>query len=673
MDLEEARALAAHLREEINRHSYRYYVLNDPAVSDAEYDALVDQLRDLETRFPAIVTPDSPTQRVGAEPAEGFAKVEHPRRILSLDKVTNREELLAWHARISKLLPEGTPPLNYVVEPKFDGLTVVLHYVNGLFTLGATRGNGRVGEEITTNLRTVRSLPLSLPVPPAGPQPPSTLVVRGEVLILREDFEELNRRLVEAEEAQFANPRNAAAGSLRQLDPQVTAQRPLFLYAYSIVSANGPVPHTQWETVHYLKAMGFPIAEDVVRKFTSLDEVADYAQTITDLRNTLPYEADGLVIKINDNEVVEALGVVGGRPRGAVAYKFPPQEATTELLDVEFTVGRTGAITPAAILKPVPIGGVMVSRASLHNFDLVAEKDVRVGDRVIVHRAGDVIPYVVGPIESLRDGDETVITPPERCPSCFEPLYHPEGEVAYLCINATCPAQRVQKLLYYAHVMDVEGLGERTAMQLVKRRLVGDPSDLYELTEEDFLGLEGFAEKKAQSLLNSIEASKERPLSRLVTALGIRGVGHTVAEVLTEVFPSLDALMAASEEELASVGGIGPITASNIRSWFDRERNRRIVEDFRRAGLRLEAREEELAPATGPLTDLAFVITGTLSRPRDEVKAWIEERGGRVTGSVSGRTDYLVVGESPGGSKFRKARQLGVPAITEEQLRALTE
>ena len=397
-----------------------------------------------------------------------------------------------------------------------------------------------------------------------------------------------------------------------------------------------------------------------------------FRSELTERRESLPYEADGIVIKIDDLAVREALGTVGGRPRGAVAYKFPPQEATTDLLNVEFTVGRTGVITPTALLAPVTIAGVTVSRASLHNFDLVAERDIRVGDRVIVHRAGDVIPYVVGPIADVRTGDERPITPPTHCPSCGEPVAHAEGEVAYTCINATCPAQRVQKLLYFAHVMDIDGLGERTALQLVDAGLITDPADLYTLDLDDLLSLEGFAEKKAQNLLDAIAASKTQSLDRVIAALGIRGVGATVAALFAEHFRAVDALAAADAATLEALEGIGPITAQDVTAWFARERNREFIEKLRRAGVTLTmAAPAESDEAAAPLDGLTFVITGTLSQPRKEIAAWIKARGGKVTGSVSSNTDYLVIGESPGRSKFNRARELETPIIAEDELRAL--
>ncbi len=671
MNPEQARQRAEELRDTINYHSYRYYVLNSPLISDGQFDALVDELRAIEAKYPDLITPDSPTQRVGSAPAEGFEKVTHPAPILSLDKATSREELLAWHTRIRKLLPEDAPPLSYVVEPKFDGLTVVLHYRDGHLALGATRGDGAVGEDITGNLRTINSVPLRIPVTPDGPPAPPLLVVRGEVLILLDDFAALNAHLTEAGERPFANPRNAAAGSLRQLDPQITAQRPLHLFAYQIVALEGaPLPETQRETLDYLAALGFPLADEIAA-FDTLDEVADYCEAMNERRARLPYETDGLVIKIDHRPTRDGLGVVGQRPRGAVAYKFPAQEATTTLLDVEHSVGRTGVITPAARLAPVHIAGVTVSRATLHNFDFIRERDIHIGDRVTVKRAGDVIPYVTGPIVDARTGDERAITPPANCPACGEPVSQEEGEVAYYCINADCPAQRVQKLTYFTHTLDLEGLGERTAAQLVEQGLIINPADLYTLEKDGLLDLEGFAEKKAENLLQAIAGTREQPFARVLAALGIRGVGATVAHLLTEAFPTIDALAAASEEALAAVEGIGPITAHRVITWFQRPHNAALVKKLRAAGLRLEAAAPP-ADTPHPLAGSTFVITGTLSRPRSEIKAWIEAQGGKVTGSVSGKTGYLVAGASP-GSKYARAEALGVPILSEDALFALVE
>jgi DNA ligase (NAD+) len=667
MTFEEIRDRIEKLRREINTHNYRYYVLDDPVVSDAGYDALLDELRQLEAEHPDLITPDSPTQRVGAQPAEGFVKVEHPAPILSLDKAVSSEEIRAWWERVSKLIPPDAPPPAWVVEPKLDGLTVVLHYEDGLFVLGATRGDGSVGEDVTGNLRTVRTLPLRVPVAPDGPQPPRRLVVRGEAMMLIDDFEELNRRQAEAEEKLFANPRNAAAGSLRQLDPRVTASRPITLLCYAIVTADGPVPPTQWETLDYLRRLGFPLSEHVAR-FESLDEVIAYCEGWVDQRDTVPYEVDGLVIKVDDLATQAAMGVVGRAPRGGVAFKFPGREATTTVLDIGVNVGRTGALTPYAVLEPVRLGGVTIRKATLHNFEDLQRKDIRIGDRVVVRRAGDVIPYVVGPVIGARTGDEKVYHIPQVCPSCGEPVVSSEDEVAVYCINVACPEQRVRRVNYFAAVMDVEGLGERTAELFVERGLVQDAADLYTLQPEGLLPLEGFAGKSVDSLLGAIEASKERPLAQVMAALGIQGVGGTVARLLAGHYRSLDELAAAGREELEGIEGLGPHTAGAIVEWFARPRNQKFVQKLRQAGVKLE-QEAPAAPVEGPLAGLTFVITGTLpTMSREEAARLIERHGGHVTGSVSRRTDYLVVGEAPGGTKYRKARQLEVPMIDEARL-----
>jgi len=672
MDEATARQRVGELREVIIFHEHRYYVLNSPLISDGQFDALVDELHTIEQRFPELVTPDSPTQRVSGIPAARFRKVEHPAPILSLDKATSREDLTAWLTRISKLLPEGTPALAYTVEPKFDGLTVVLHYRDGRFVLGATRGDGRVGEDITANLRTIPTLPLRIPADPDGPPAPSYLVARGEVLILLDDFAALNKRLLANEKPAFANPRNAAAGSLRQLDARITVQRPLRLYVYSIVTTDGPIPITQHETLDYLTTLGFPTARENAL-FNDLDQVADYCESMVEGRNALPYEADGIVVKLDDLETSRALGAVGGRPRGAVAFKFPAQEAITTLLDVEFSVGRTGIITPTALLDPVLIAGVTVSRASLHNFDAVTERDIRIGDRVVVKRAGDVIPYISGPILDARDGDEVEIVAPTHCPSCGEPLVHPEGEIAVYCINAACPAQLVQKLTYFAGVMEIEGIGERTAVQLVDQGLIHAPVDLYALTKDELLQLEGFADKRADNLLAAIAGSKAQPFDRVLASLGIRGVGGTVAATLTAALPTIEALESAPPEAIESVEGLGPITAQNIVDWFARPRHQGIVDKLRSTELNL-ASAQKPAPAQGaePFVGLTFVITGTLSRPRNELKQWITSRGGKVTGSVSARTSYLVAGQKA-GSKLTRAQELGTPILSEDDLLQLAE
>jgi DNA ligase (NAD+) len=665
----------AHLRREINYHAHRYYVLNDPDISDAGYDALVDELRALEAKHPELITPDSLTQRVGPQPAEGFDKVQHPVPILSLDKASDGEEIRAWWERVSKFLPPDAPPPAWVVEPKLDGLTVVLHYEDGLFVLGATRGNGFVGEDVTTNLRTVRTLPLRVPVAPSagvgggwGSRVPHRLVVRGEAMMLIEDFEELNRHQAEEGDKVFANPRNAAAGSLRQLDPRITATRPITLLCYAVVDADGPVPSTQWETLAYLRQLGFPLAEHIAR-FESLDEVVAYCEAWVQKRNAVPYEVDGLVIKVDDLAMQMAMGVVGRAPRGGVAFKFPGREATTKLLDIGVNVGRTGALTPYAELEPVELGGVTIRKATLHNFEDLQRKDIRIGDTVTVRRAGDVIPYVVGPVVAVRTGEERVYQLPKICPSCGEPVVSAAAAVAVYCTNIACPEQRVRRVNYFAAVMDIEGLGERTAQLLVERELVRDAADLYALKRESLLELEGFAEKSTDNLLAAIEASKERPLWRVVAALGIRNVGFTVAQLLTQHYHSLEGLGVADRSSLEAIEGMGPHTAEAVVEWFSRPRNREFVGKLRQAGVELEQEAlAEVVPVEGPLADLTFVITGTLSRPRQEMAHMIERHGGKVTGNVSRNTDYLVVGESPGGSKYRKAQQLETPVIDETQL-----
>jgi len=668
---ENVRARVEWLRKEIRKHNYHYYVLNAPLISDYEYDQLLRELQALETEYPELVTPDSPTQRVGAEPIEAFERVPHPAPILSLSNAYNDEEVRAWHERIAKLDPRAREA-EFVVEPKLDGLTVVLHYEHGLFVRGATRGDGEVGEDITVNLRTVRSLPLRIPLDPEKPPAPSRLVVRGEAIIFLKDFEELNRRLEEAGERTYVNPRNTAAGSLRQLDSALTASRPIRLFCYAIVDAEGGIPRTQWEVLQWLRALGFPVVDDVSLEKDLEGVLAAYRRWM-ERRETLPYEADGVVIKINDLALSESLGVVGKDPRGAIAYKFPAQVVTTQLLDIGLNVGRTGVVTPYAILEPVEVGGVTVRQATLHNFDYIAEKDIRVGDRVYIKRAGDVIPYVIGPVTEVRKGDEKPLKHPERCPACGERLEKLEGEVAVYCVNAACPAQLVRNIEYFASrsAMDIEGLGIKVAELLVREGLVKDVADLYRLEKEDLLSLEGFGEKRAENLVSAIQATKDRPLSRLITALGIRNVGATVATELARHFGSLERLVQASREELEAIEGIGPVVAQAILDWFASPANRRILKKLAECGV--QPQEEAPAAAEGPLAGMTFVLTGTLpTLTRQEAAELITHHGGRVASSVSRRTTYVVVGDSP-GSKAQRAEELGVPMLDEAGLRALIE
>jgi len=668
-------------RRQIHYHNYRYYVLDDPVVSDAEYDALMRELRELEVAHPELATPDSPTQRVGGEPLEAFQRVRHVRPMLSLQDAFDEGKMRDWLTRISKLLTQGVSAddLEFVVEPKIDGLTVVLTYEGGQLALGATRGNGVEGEDVTQNLRTIRSVPLRIPVSPNGPAP-ARLVVRGEAYMPIGAFREFNRRQEELGEKTLANPRNAAAGSIRQLDPRITASRPLDLFTYAVVDVEGkaiPVPgrhrtgRTQWEALEYLRELGFPI-NPANRLLDDLDAVIEYYDHWLEQREALDYEIDGVVVKINDLVVQEALGSVGNAPRGAVAFKFPGREAITKLLDIRVNVGRVGTITPYALLEPVRLSGATMRQATLHNEDYIREKDIRKGDTVLVRRVGEVIPQVLRPLVELRAGQEQAWRMPKVCPSCGEPIVRPEGEVAYYCVNAACPAQLVRRIEHFASrgTMEIEGLGEKIARQLVDEGLLRDVADIYYLRQEDLLPLEGFAEKKVENLVGAIEVSKDRPLARLITALGIRYVGDVVAQLLAGHYRSLDALMAASQEELEGIEGIGPRIAQSVVEWFNRPRNRRVVEKLRRAGVRMT---EEVVEAKGPrpLAGLTFVITGTLSIPRDEMAALIERHGGRVTGSVSRRTNYLLAGASPGGSKYSRAQELGTLVIGEEELREL--
>jgi len=658
------------LRAAIRHHAYLYYVQDAPEISDAEYDALFERLQKLEAQHPQWVTPDSPTQRVGGEPQAQFVKVRHPSPVLSLASAVSEAEVRAWYDRIARLLPSSYRP-QFVVEPKIDGLTVVLHYEDGVFALGATRGDGDVGEDITANLRTVPSVPLRIPLRSDGHAAPSRLVVRGEAYMRISDLKELNRAQVEKGEKTFANPRNAAAGGLRQLDPAVTASRRIRLWVYSIISSSGPVPRTQWEVLQYLRQLGFPVNQDAALH-DDLDSALAYAERWMAGRDDLPYEADGVVFKVNDLTVQEDLGVVGKDPRGMLAFKFAPRQATTRLKELGINVGRTGTLNPFAILEPVELGGVTIERATLHNFEDIARKDIRVGDIVVVKRAGDVIPQVERPLVELRTGAETVITLPKECPVCHSPAVKSEGEVAVYCVNPACPAQAVQRIIHWAAVMGIDGFGERLAQLFVDRGLLHDLADLYFLRPEDILALPGFAEKSTQNLLDSISASKTRPLPRLLAALGIRGIGDVVAEVLSHHVSSVDELGRATAEQLQQIPGVGPVNAANVVDFFASEQARRILAKLKRGGVRMEG-EAPRAAATGPLSGKAFVITGTLpSLSREQATQLVTSNGGRVVDTVSKKVDFLLLGENP-GSKLAKAEELGIPTLSEGQLRAMLQ
>jgi DNA ligase (NAD+) len=666
----------ADLHTQINYHLYRYHTLDDPIISDAEYDQLLNELRELEAQNPDLITPDSPTQRVGASPLEGFEKVIHPIPMTSLGNAFNDEDMHNWLARVRRLLPAGmtVTDLEFVVEPKIDGLAIALTYENGRLVQGATRGNGVEGEKVTANVRTVKSVPLRIPTTPDGPPPPAKIEVRGEIYMRIADFNRFNQQQLEKEEKIYANPRNSAAGSLRQLDSKITASRPLAFYSYAIGYVEGIKIHSQKEALDYLRALGFPVNPDILAT-NDFDEVLNFIHTWMKRRDTLAYDADGVVVKISDFALQQELGVVGNAPRWAIAYKFPAREATTKMLEIRTNVGRTGQITPYAVLEPVNIGGVTVRQATLHNFDDLIKKDIRAGDTVVVKRAGDVIPQVVKAIEELRPPDSQPYQPPTHCPVCGEPTARLGDDVALFCINAACPAQLIRQIEYFVSrgAMDIDGFGIKIGEQLAALGLLKDIADIYFLTREQLLEVEGFAAKKADNLLAGIEASKKRPYHRFLTGLGVRYMGSVVARLVADAFPSVDSLRQASLPDLVAVEGIGPRIAESIAAWFSRPANQALIEKFRRAGVTLSAERLKVEGATQTLNGLTFVITGTLPTwSREQAKAFIEQHGGKVVDSVSKKTTYVVVGESA-GSKLDKARALGIRTLAEEELKQLVE
>jgi len=750
-DLEKVKARIEELRSLINYHNYRYYVLDSPEISDAEYDELMRELRRLEEAYPQFVTPDSPTQRVGAPPLEEFGTVEHRVPMLSLANAFSYEELAAWYKRITRMLGERN--FDLVCELKMDGLAVSLTYENGLLVTGATRGDGYRGEDVTPNLKTVRSIPLSIPRDRA----PALLEVRGEVFLTKTAFRKINEERAAEGLPLFANPRNAAAGSVRQLDSRVTARRPLDIYVYALGYIEGrPKPSTHWEALEYLKSLGFKVNPHN-RRVDSLEEVEEYYRYWIERREELPYEADGVVVKVNPIALQEELGAVAHEPRWAIAYKFPPTQAVTKLIDIGINVGRTGSLNPYAILEPVQVGGVTIKQAALHNEEDIHRKDIRIGDWVIVQRAGEVIPEVVGPVVSRRTGRERVFTMPKNCPVCGAEVIKPEGEVMTRCPNAACPAQAQEKLKHFVSkgAMDIEGVGERLCTALFQAGLVRDITDFYSLTKEKLLGvkrkveeviegvaealssrynlprthlavlkrltdrvmsdarelaavrarygltpdqlqelrekvdgvlpgvlkeagldreltwdqvltLEKLADKSISNVLQAIEASKDRPLARVIFALGILHVGSEVAELLARHFKSMDRLARAGLEELQSIPTIGPKIAQSVYSFFRQPENLRLVEKLKRAGVRMEE-AEEVKPAELPLAGMEIVITGRLnSYTRSQAEARIRELGGTVGSTVTRKTTYLVVGEDP-GSKLDRARALGTKILTEEE------
>ena len=664
------------LRKQINYHINRYFVLDSPEISDAEYDGLMQQLRKLEAEYPQFLTPDSPSQRVGAAPVAALGIVEHPLPLLSLGNAFVTEDLYAWHTRTLKLL--GVSQFDMVCEHKMDGLAIALTYVNGQFVQGATRGDGYRGEDITRNLRTIHSIPLSVPK-----DAPSRFEVRGEVYMPKAGFQKLNKERENEGQPLFANPRNAAAGSVRQLDPRITAKRNLDIYIYMLGYAEGrPMPATHWETLEYFKTLGFRI-NPANQRISKIEEAEAYYQTWTEKRDTLPYEADGVVVKADIMEYHTRLGDVGREPRWAIAYKFPAIQGTTQLKEIGISVGRTGTLNPVAILEPVQIGGVTIERAALHNEDDIRRKDIREGDWVYIQRAGDVIPDVVGPILSKRTGDEKefnlldkVYSQEKRrpaCPVCGGEVVKPEGEVMYYCSNAACPAQVQGRIEFFVSrgAMDIRGMGEKFIALLLKEGLVKDAADLFTLNEkrDQIVQLEKKGEKSADNILKAIDKSKTANLPRLLNALGIRHVGEETANLLAERFKDLDDLGSASREKLMTVPSIGPKIADSIVAFFHEEENKKFLEKLRKAGV---WPQQELAQEGLPLSGKEFVVTGTLQAfSREEAHNRIKALGGTAKDNITKNTTYLVTGADPGENKLIRARALGTEQIDEEKLLAI--
>lgn len=664
-NLENARERAEVLRREIEFHNYRYYVLDEPTLPDARYDQMMRELEKLEEQFPELVTPYSPTQRVGGRPREGFTTLRHLSPMLSLANAFDEGELRDFDRRVRQALPGE--PVEYVVEPKIDGLAVSLYYENGFFIRGATRGDGETGEDITENLKTIRSVPLRLrrPVP--------ALEVRGEAYMSKGSFARLNEAREEAGESLFANPRNAAAGTLRQLDPRVTASRRLALFVYGIGYSSGVSPSGHGEVLELLKELGFKVNPEY-RIFEQMDDLIEYCNRWQSGRFDLPYAVDGLVLKVNSLSQQVILGSTIKSPRWAIAFKFPAEQAVTRVKNILVRVGRTGVLTPSADLEPVRLAGTTVSRATLHNEDIIREKDIRIGDRVMVQKAGDIIPEIVTVLTGERNGEEVPWSMPRECPSCRSAVIRAEGEAAVRCTNLACPDQLWEGLIHFAsrNAMDIAGLGPAVIGQLLAAGLVNDPADLYTLRYEDLVALERLGPKSTQNLLGAIEASKSNSLARLIFALGIRHVGERSAKILAGCYQSMEALMAAPEEDLMAIPEIGPKIAAGIVGFFAGRENRRVLEKLVQAGVNTRAAKDGAGEA-GPLSGKVFVITGTLeSFSRQEAQEQVEKRGGKVASSVSRNTDYVVVGEKP-GSKYEKAVALGITVLDEKKFKETIE
>ncbi|HCG98457.1 MAG: DNA ligase (NAD(+)) LigA [Candidatus Aquicultor primus] len=684
---------AEELRRQVNYHNYRYHVLDSPEISDDEYDVLIRELEAIESQHPELITPDSPTQRIGAEPSEAFQPVRHRSKMLSLANAFSRDELNDFFNRINMRLasvaylaegrdnepsdimrkfadssiPElGAEEVELVCELKIDGVAVSLVYENGVYESGATRGDGEVGEDITANIKTIQSLPLRL----LHDTPPETLEVRGEAYLSKEQFKQMNEEREEEGQALFANPRNAAAGSLRQLNPRVTAGRSLDIFIYGLGSISGVSFSNHWETLEFLRKAGLRVSA-YSKKVNTMEEAYAYCEEWRERRHTLPFDIDGVVIKVNSFKHQEILGITSKSPRWAIAYKFPAEQQTTVLRDIELNVGRTGAVTPTAVLDPVVVAGSTVSRATLHNEDEIKRKDIRIGDTVIIQKAGDVIPEIVAPIVSKRTGKEREFVMPATCPVCGGDVVRPEGEAVARCVNINCPAVIFEHVQHFASrgAMDIDGLGESVARQLLDKSLIRDVADIYYLTKEELLIIEHFADKAADNLFSAIEVSKERPLARLLFALGIRHVGAHVAEVLAEYFGSVAALSRASHEELTGIDEIGPKIAESIVDFFGEERNTQVIEKLRRAGVKME--QAVVARPEQRFAGQTFVFTGTMSKlTRSEAEAIVKSMGAKASSSVSKKTAYVVAGEEA-GSKYAKAKSLGVKILTEEEFMGL--
>ncbi|HEY3765347.1 MAG TPA: NAD-dependent DNA ligase LigA, partial [Gaiellales bacterium] len=647
--------------------NHRYHVLDQPTLSDGEYDALMRELQALEAEQPELVTADSPTQRVGATPGGQFAEVRHPQPMLSLANARSDDEYAAWVERVRRLL-DGEP-FQLVTEPKIDGLAISLIYERGVFVRGATRGNGEVGEDVTSNLRTVRSIPLSLPAD-AGPLP-DVVEVRGEVYLPLAGFARVNEEQVAAGARPFMNPRNSAAGSLRQKDPAVTARRPLALWAYAIGHSEGLELESHWDALAWLREHRFPVSPDV-RLHDDPDAALAACHGWERRRAELAFDVDGAVVKVSSFDQQRRLGAVGRDPRWAIAFKFPPTTALTTLNHIGLNVGRTGAMNPYAVLEPVNISGVTVGMATLHNEDDIRRKDIREGDRVIVQRAGDVIPQVVGPAPEQPGARGPVWSMPESCPVCGHPVVRAEGEAKHYCSNRACPSRGYEGLRHFVSrgAMDIEGVGEKLVRRLMELGLVAQPQDFYALTEEQLLGLDGFQQRSAENVIAAIEASKAQPFGRVLFALGITHVGSVTAQTLADGFGSVEALRAAGAEEIAGIEGVGPVIAEQVAGWFLDSEHAEVVDALTAAGLQMSGPRRAAAPA-GPLAGKTFVVTGTLEGfSRDEIAAHLAALGAKVTNSVSAGTDYLLAGAG-GGSKRARAEQLGVPVISEAQLEEL--